>query len=761
MLLAGQASPSVAGAAARPKVTSVSIGELSQAESTTMDIKGSGFTSGAKVNLGNGIVTTVISLSGVRITVGIRVDPHAPVGTRSVTVTDPGGASGALNNAVHVAYVPVLTRWAVGDGAAGWSTTLARPLFSSLPRVSFSGGGVDVVQRRLDAKGHLDLRLSVGQASRASWRTMTLTQGASSWIVAHGIRVRAAPVIDRIGAMARGTTQTVVVVGKNFEVCQHSLPGFAFSGTGVTVNKVIQSLGSVLYLNLSVDPAAPYGPRDVTMTNCDSGGVSVNKGVFTVTGPPTVTSIPPIAVGVNRVETVVGYGFAPSTVLRASGTGVALTGTFYVSPTKLYVRVTVDPAAAAGPRDVTATNANGKTSTAAGVLVIDPLPTLASITPATIVAGAAQTESLTGTGFGAGATISVGAKGSQSTRLAESAVVVSSPGSLHFELSADASLAPGTYDVRLVNQDGGAATLFGQLASVVQLAKPTGLVVTPSSQSAGSLNLRFAPPPNAPPGQGYAALVCTNAALTTGCVRDASVRSGSEVSGLVAGSSYYVAVAATASSGYLASVSATVGPVRATDVLAAPTQTVVRFGALAGSVIVSFTGTLHAPASQTYTVRACRDAAMSVGCVTSSRFTSGQTLAGLAYARGSAGPTYFVTIRANPSTGHLASGVTPVVSHADTSQLTAPTILWANSPNAGRIKVGIRAGTGRPPTSFSVRACRNVAMTQGCVRAAHFTSGGDLTGLARGQRYWVVATSEAPTGFLSSNSAVHGPVTVA
>jgi len=45
---------------------------------------------------------------------------------------------------------------------------------------------------------------------------------------------------------------------------------------------------------------------------------------------------------------------------------------------------------------------------------------------------------------------------------------------------------------------------------------------------------------------------------------------------------------------------------------------------------------------------------MTTGCVTGA-ITSGANLTGLAYAQGSAGTSYYVTVTANASSGYLAS----------------------------------------------------------------------------------------------------------
>jgi hypothetical protein len=113
---------------------------------------------------------------------------------------------------------------------------------------------------------------------------MTITEGASRWVVPRALKVRLAPTITGFPSLDQGDAfMTVRVTGAHFEVCAQKDPVVTISGTGVTVNMASTALGDIMYVNVSVASTAAVGARDVTMTNCDSGGTATSTGVFTVT----------------------------------------------------------------------------------------------------------------------------------------------------------------------------------------------------------------------------------------------------------------------------------------------------------------------------------------------------------------------------------------------------------------------------------------------------------------------------------------------
>lgn len=306
------------------------------------------------------------------------------------------------------------------------------------------------------------------------------------------------------------------------------------------------------------------------------------------------------------------------------------------------------------------------------------------------------------------------------------------------------------------------STSFGVYSA--QLATPIITSVIPSTVTAGAINVTFTGDPNAPPGQTYTIKACTDQAMSAGCTVPSSITSGSDLTGLTPGTSYYVQITAAPSANYLGSTSPPSGPVMATLQLKAPGTPTLGYGTVAGSLSVTFAGSSNAAAGQTYTVKACTNTAMMTGCVTNTNYSSGANLTGLAFTPGFAGTSYYVQVSASALPGYLASPPTPTVpttSHAATSQVKAPTTPTAapSSTQAGAFLISFtEPGGGTAPSSFTATACTDAGMTQGCVVATNFASGAQLGGLSPGTGYYVQITAiSSTTGYASANSPVSVP----
>ncbi len=742
----GVAGASVAPRAPAPSISSVSVTSLNQGESTVAIIEGSNFRRGATVSIGPDVVSRVTSRTGSTITVHWTVSSTAQVSTRTLTVTDPGGSSGTERHAVRVGFAPILTKWAVGQGATDFSTTLVRPTFRVQPRISFSGSGVSVEGTSLSSTGQLVVELTVASSAKAAWRSMRLTDGLAQWSVAHGLKVRPAPSVRSVTPLGQGATQqTVLVKGTGFESCKSKAPGFAISGTGVTVNWASDAIGTLIYANLTVAANAPIGPRNVTVTNCDTGGSITASGAFAVLGAPSVDSVPAIALGVSRVEAVHGTNFTPDTTLSAAGTGVSFTAVHYVSPTKLRAMVTVSATAATGPRGVTAGDTGGSSTTTAAVLAIDPLPTEASVSPGGIGANTTVAVTLHGTGFEPGASVVAlrGAAADPAVKVGD--VAVTSSTTVTATVSALDATTLGTDDLEIVNPDGGTV-------STLTVHTDPGPVLTslkPSTSAQGVLLATFTAPKGAPSGEAYGVRACVKGAKHLTCVTRASFHSGGAISGLVAGSRYYVVVTAVTDGTYFASASNLAGPAVATLALTAPVITSVGPSTTrAGAVTVKFSRPASAPKSQRYTAKACRNTAMTSGCVSHAGYTTGAPLAGLVW-----GGSYFVTVSAVASSGYLAATSKASTRVQATVQLDAPKIT-ATSYASGALEIDYaRSGNATTSQAYTATACRNKAMTSDCVVHQDYRSGKPFSGL-KDVSYYVEVTAVASSGYLAAPSAV-------
>ena len=727
-----------------PSVSSMSLSIVNQDEVTFATILGARFATGLKVSLGPGVRTSILSVTPSKIAVRLEIARTATVGERALTVTNPDRAASTLHGALRIDYEAILERWAIGQGAVGFTTSLVRPTFATPPTVSVSGSGVTVDSASIGAAGTLELRFTVGRHAAATWRTMTLTEGVSTWQVENGVRIRQAPTVTSVTPLGQDTTdQGVRVQGSGFEACSGVEPELSISGTGVTVDSVSAALGTVMYAKLTVSPTAPLGLRDVTVTNCDSAGTATSTGVFAVLGPPKVTSVASLALGVSREEAIVGTNLTPATTFSVTDPGVTITKVAYVSPTRMRATITVSPTAAVGAHDVTARDGGGAPSVASGVFTVDPLPTEASIAPSGIGAGTTETLTVEGTGFRRNAEVVLGEPPLPDPSLSLRATTWVSPTELQVTVTAPLATSLRTDTVTVVNLDGGTvATLPFQTdpGPVLSLA--------PSSTRAGSVVATYAAPPGAPAGETYDLRVCSSATLTTGCASRAGQKSGGSVSGLTPGTPYWAQLTASAGAGFYTAVSEVVGPSLATSQLAAPRLRTVRPSATRrGAVVVTF-GAQHALSSGGFEAIACANRKMTARCRRYPKVSSGSLLAGLAQ-----GATYHVVVVALGSPGYLAASSKESVAVRATVQLGSPTISRAALAR-GVLTVRYRGARGAPATQrYTLVACTNAAMTKGCVRRQHVRSGEGVTGVGAAARYLrVIAT--ASSGFLAARSAV-------
>ena len=517
--------------------------------------------------------------------------------------------------------------------------------------------------------------------------------------------------------------------------------------------------GTPYYVTVVANPASGF----VASAPSAVGGPQPDTSQLNAPGTPTVASSSTTAAAITATFSN-STGTAPASYTATACTNVAMTTgcvtqTAYTSGAQLtgltagtayYVQVTAVP----GAGFVSATSATSATSAAATTQL--NAPTITAVASSSTTAGG-----LTITFSG-----SSNAPGGQSytakacTNAAMTTGCVTQAGYTSGTLVSGLTAGSNYYATITAAASSGylasTSSAFGPTLATVQLTTPTINSVTPSTTTAGAVTISYTGSANAPGGQLYTAIACTNAAMTTGCVTQTSYASGAQLTGLTAGTGYYVTLTAVASSGYLAVTTASVGPTTATVQLTTPTGVSITYGTVAGSLDVTFTGSSNAPGGQAYTATACTNAAMTTGCVTGA-ITSGGNLTGLAYTPGTVGTNYYVTVTATASSGYLASATSAVAGpHADTSQLNAPTglVTAPSTTTAGAVTATFTNSTGTAPASYTATSCTNAAMTTGCVTQTSYASGAQLTGLTAGTNYYVTITAVAPAGYVAATTSV-------
>ena len=121
-----------------PTVTNVSPSSGTTAGGTAVTITGANFAVGATVTFGSASATNVVVVSGTQIT---ATTPAGSAGAVMVTVSNPGGQSGALAGAFTYIAPPTVTGVSPSAGpvAGGTAVTITGTNFASGATVTFGG----------------------------------------------------------------------------------------------------------------------------------------------------------------------------------------------------------------------------------------------------------------------------------------------------------------------------------------------------------------------------------------------------------------------------------------------------------------------------------------------------------------------------------------------------------------------------------------------------------------------------------------------
>jgi len=248
-----------------------------------------------------------------------------------------------------------------------------------------------------------------------------------------------------------GTQHAIVVVtGQDFSADDT----LSFSGDGITVNSTTFASDTELDADVSIDPNALAGTRDVTVTN-STLGAGTCADCFMVA--PIVTSVSPTSLGrgaTNRNLTITGQGFAPGAITQFSDPGVTVNYTAYVSPTELTANVSVAGNAPLSSYTVSVTDPGQGVGSCNACFSVNPGPTVTSVSPTSRGAGATgQVIAINGTNFASTSTVAFANPAISVTSLAHVSAVL---------MNATINIAPGATtgagSVTVTNPDGGSGS---------------------------------------------------------------------------------------------------------------------------------------------------------------------------------------------------------------------------------------------------------------------------------------------------------------
>ena len=208
----------------------------------------------------------------------------------------------------------------------------------------------------------------------------------------------------------RGTTATITIAGSGFV---KSSSAFLQLATGSYQLTTIFMDNHYLQAEIPKDLLASAGTFQIFVTNPPvtggDGGTSNAVNIQVNNPSPTISMLDPLETTAGTTSlnlTVYGTGFFNDTTFYINGAARPFT---LISPTKIQIGLTATDLAVGGSLKITASNPvpGGGTSTQATFTVLNPVPIISSISPASIVVGSSDfTLTVSGNNFIRTSTIS-------------------------------------------------------------------------------------------------------------------------------------------------------------------------------------------------------------------------------------------------------------------------------------------------------------------------------------------------------------------
>jgi hypothetical protein len=436
-----------------PSVTAVAPNRGPVAGGTSATVSGTGFVSGASVRFAGTLASSVSFVSGTQLT---AVTPAGSAGAATVQVTNPDTQTGSV--------------------VGGFTyEQLAAPVVAGVtPNSGPTAGGTLVTISGAGFVSGATVRFGTTLATSVSFVNATQLIATSPAGPAGDVAVQVTNLDGQSGSLASAFTYVPAPTVSSVSPNNGSLGGgtpITITGTGFRAGATVTVGGnpatSVNFVSTTtltaVTPAGSAGAAAVQVTNPDAQSGALAGG-FTYTTAPTVTSISPNSgpTAGGTAVTITGTGFQSGATVQfdtASATSVV-----FVNATTI---TAVTPAHTAGTANVTVRNPDTQQGTlAAGFTYFAP-PTVSSVSPSSGPTAGGTPITITGTGFRAGATVTLGGNS------ATSVVVVNAT-----TITATTPTGAGTVSVQVTNTD----TQSGSLASAfTYLPPPTVSSVSPNS----------------------------------------------------------------------------------------------------------------------------------------------------------------------------------------------------------------------------------------------------------------------------------------
>ena len=445
---------------AAPMISLISPSAGALAGGTSITIRGTGFITGASVNLG-GVACGSVTVNTATEIVCTTAAPMAGAGAVNVQITNPDTQTDTSTSGYTYQAVPVITSVSplAGNPAGGTSITITGTGFLSAGTTSIDLGGSACSSIVVNSATEITCTTTAHTAGVVDVEmTNPDTQTATS---SSGYTYQARPVVSSISPLAGNPAGGTAI----------TITGTGFLSAGTTSIDLGGSACSSIVVNSATEitcttTAHTAGVVDLIVTNTD-GQSETRINSFFYVDAPTVTSISPSVGSLSggTSVTITGTGFFNGATVDV---GVNCNSVVVFSLTQITCTTATN---IAGAVDVIVTNIDGQSGTRTNSFFYVDAPTVTSISPLAGNPAGGTAITITGTGFLSGASVDLG--------VACTSVVVNSLTQITCRTGANAA---GAVDVIVTNTDGQSGT---RINSFFYVDAPT---VTSISPSVGSLS---------------------------------------------------------------------------------------------------------------------------------------------------------------------------------------------------------------------------------------------------------------------------------
>jgi hypothetical protein len=344
------------------------------------------------VSYGPGItLTNMYVTSDTSLTVDGYVSPYTYVGPYNLTVTSGSQVLG-IPNAVYVAPGPAVVNDLV-PATGGQGQTLPAVQINGtntnweqgVTQLSFPG--IIINSFTVNAPNSITANITVSPSAPAGEVSVTaITLGETATGVNVFTVVQTQPELLSVvsGSGAQGQTETVNLTADFTNFVNGTTT--ANFGPGVTVNSVTVTSSTTAQANITVQPTAVLGARNVSVTT-GAQVVSLTNAFHVTVGPAAIAGLSPASAAQGSTATVTVTGsqtnFASGLTSAAFGGGITVTGITVNSALSATVSISIPNTTALGAYNVTLTTGGEVATILGGFTVTTGNPQLIAVTPPT------------------------------------------------------------------------------------------------------------------------------------------------------------------------------------------------------------------------------------------------------------------------------------------------------------------------------------------------------------------------------------------